>query len=296
MGLAGARLTAKLFPGQSKLGIEFGIVARVCLPDWIRDGELVRPARPQRAISIRRIGLSLGASLETTRRHVGVLVELGAVVSGPAGVQLAASAENEALVRGYYLGNHDLFVALAESVADTCDVEMIVGPCRCFDLKDVIERALDTLLLPVDTFRPAGWNLTAFLHWAALTAAAVRNVTFDPVLSRRFANSIPPDSLRSSLSLRNLADAFEMPYSTVWRHVQALERNHFVTRVGSDRWTVLTRNLLESTVVDLGTSPSTLLYNKLRELALAGFDARKAEGHFRIGRPAIVDLGTSRSG
>ncbi|HEX8622520.1 MAG TPA: hypothetical protein VF718_11160 [Allosphingosinicella sp.] len=291
--IATAQLTARLFPEDPFLAMEFGIAARICLPDWTCGAGVARPERAARAISVRKMALSLGNSFETTRRHCLELIERGAFAESPQGVALAATEANEALVLSYYLGVHDRFVRLIEDVSTTCDLDFPVARGRDFEIADVIERGLDVLLQPVDTFRLSGMSRSAHLLWAALTAVAVRGVTYDPLLCRRFARSIPPDEVRAAISLRRLAAALAIPYATAWRHAQRLEARGLVTRVGSDRWTVLQGNLIARHVQEIAISPTLLLLPRLRELALLGLDPARAAEYYRQGRPALADFGTS---
>ena len=149
--------------------------------------------------------------------------------------------------------------------------------------------------MPIDTYRPPGSSLLAFLLWGALTVVAVRNVTHDPVLSRLYANRIPPDDLRTGTSLRELAAALSIPYATAWRQVQALQAEGMVTRLGGNRWAVLTGNLLGDSVREISAPPSQLLLRKLRELAQLGLDPAHAASHYRQGRPPLADLGPMRN-
>ncbi|HEX8124243.1 MAG TPA: hypothetical protein VF548_01535 [Allosphingosinicella sp.] len=293
MQIATAQLTARLFSENPFLGMEFGIVARICLPDWTCGGTVARPARAVRAISVRKMALSLGNSSETTRRHCRQLIERGVFAVSPQGVSLAPTEANEALVLSYYLGVHDRFVRLIEDVSTTCDLAFPVARGRDFDIADVIERGLDVLLQPVDTFRLLGMSRVAHLLWGALTVVAVRAVTYDPLLCRRFGRSIPPDEVRAAISLRRLAAAVTIPYATAWRQARMLEAKGLVTRVGSDRWTVLEGNLIARHVQDIAIPPSLLLLPKLRELTLLGFDPARAADYYSQERPALADFGAS---
>ncbi len=292
MHIAAAQMTAGLFPENPFLGMEFGLVARICLPDWTSDGQLARPAAATRAIAVRKMALSLGNSPESTRRHCKRLIERGAFAASPQGVSLAVSKDNESLVLSYYLGVHDRFVRLIEDVEETCDLVLPVSSVRAFEMADVVERALDILLQPVDTFRLAGASRVAHLLWGALAVVAVREVTYDPVLCRRFGHIIPPDEVRTAISLRRLAAALSIPYATAWRQAQLLESQGLATRLGSDRWMVTKANLLARHAQDIGIPPSLLLLPKLRELARMGFDPAEAAAHYRVARPPLADFGT----
>jgi DNA-binding transcriptional regulator YhcF (GntR family) len=296
MAMASNRLTAGLLPYEPMLGVNLGIVARICLPDWTAGGVLAPPARPTRAITMRKMALSLGSAPETTRRRVNLLIDRGVLASSDQGVSLAVTAENEVLVRCYYLGVHDLFLRLIEDIHATCDIGFPIGEAPRFEIGDIIGRALDILLMPIDTYRPTGRSLLAFLLWGALTVVAVRNVTHDPVLSRRYANEIPPDDLRIGTSLRELAAALSIPYATAWRQVQAMRAEGLVTRLAGNRWIVLRSNLLSDSVREISTPPSQLLLRKVRELAALGLDPARAADHYRQGRPPLAELGLSQGG
>jgi len=295
MAIASSQLTTRLLPDEPMLGVKLGIVARICLSDWISGGSLERPAMPTRAITMRKMALSLGSAPETTRRHVNLLLDRGVFVSSAQGVSLAATTANEALVRDYYLGVHDLLLRLIEDMSATCDIDLAVGERPDFGIGEVTGRALDILLLPIDTYRPVRNSLLAFFLWGALTVAAVRQVTHDPVLSRRYANAIPPDDLRIGISLRELAATLSIPYTTTWRQVQALQTAGLVTRLSGNRWTVLTANLLHENVREISAPPSALLLRKVRELALLGLDPARVAAHYQQGRPPLAELGSPES-
>ncbi len=290
MAVAAYQLAAEIFSDDPMLSVEFGIVALRCLPDWVRGDRIVRPVAGEGSITVRQIARSLGAAPETARRHVAQLRDRGALAVSDRGVRLAATVENEARVARYLLGVHDLLIRLIEDAALTCDLRLPVGKAATASIREVIERAIEVLLLPVDTFHLAG-HQQAFLLWGALTAVAVRTVTYDPVLARRYAVAIPADSLRSSISLRRLADALGIPYATAWRQMQALHEQGLVTRVSSDQWTVLTANLMVDTAQAVGAPPSIFTLRKLRELSLLGLDPAQAAARYQLGRPSPPFLG-----
>lgn len=290
MAVAAYQLAAALFPDDPMLSVEFGIVALRCLPDWVRDERIVRPDAEDRSITVRQIARSLGAAPETVRRHIGQLRDRGALSVSDRGVSFAATPENEVRVARYLLGVHDLLIRLIEDVTLTCDLPLPVGRAGAVGIAGVIERAIEVLLLPVDTFHLVG-HQQAFLLWGALTAVAVRTVTYDPVLARLYAVAIPADSLRSTISLRRLADALGIPYATAWRQMQALHERGLVTRVSTDQWTVLTANLLVDTARAVGAPPSVFTLRKLRELSLLGLDPAQAATRYQQGRPAPPFLG-----
>jgi hypothetical protein len=289
--IATAKMAAGLFGENSIPGGEFAAVARICLRDWAQGSALARPAVAKRKLSVRKLSNSLGAPRETTRRQCTELIDRGIFAAAPQGVFLALTEANEALVLRYYDAVHDWLVRLIEDAHSTCDIAWPVAERASFGVADVIERSLDMLLQPVDTFRLPGMSRLAHLLWGALAAVAVRGVTFDPVLSRRYANAIPPDALRAGISLRRLSAAMRIPYATAWRQMQMLEEKGFATRLANDRWAVLESNLSRQPVRDIATTPSTLLLPRLRELAALGLNPARAADHYRVGRPALIDFG-----
>lgn len=291
MALAEAQLNIRRFRDQPMVGIEFGIAALVSLPDWAATGVIARPGTPTREITIRRMALSLGASPETTRRHVNLLVAQGRLAASEAGVALAATSENEAFIEDYYLEKHDLLIRLIEDLHTTTDLDLAVDGPPAFGMADVIGRAIETLMVPIDLHPLA--SRYAFFMWAALTTVAVRRITYDPELSRRYAATIPPDELRDGMSLRHLAAMLSIPYASAWRQFQTLQNEGLVTRLGGDRWTVSAANLLQAPVRDMAAGPSVLLYRKVRELARLGLDPARAADHYAVARPALADFGTA---
>ncbi len=290
MAVSGYQLAVALFGEHAPYCVEFGIVAHRCLADWIRDDRVVRPTEPARAITVRQIARSLNASPETVRRHVKVLVGRGALTVSASGVSLAVTDANEPFVARYLYGVHDLMVRLFAEVAATTDLRLPLGQPATVGLGDIVTRAIEVLLLPIDTY-PLSGNQLDFLMWAALTAVAVRSVTYDPVLARTYAIDIPPDELRVGISLRRVAEVLSIPYASAWRQMRMLHDRGLVTRLGKDQWTVLTANLLVDSAVAVGAPPSAYTLRKLRELTLLGFDPAQAEGRYRLGRPAVTDYG-----
>lgn len=292
MAIAAARLTGELFCDEPALGVEYGVVARVCLPDWTAGGVLAPPREMARAITVRRIAASLGTAPETTRRHVHLLLRQGAFVASAEGVSLAPDGPGAAIALRYFGEIHDLFIRLIEDVAVTCDLDLPTAATPAFGAGDVIGRALEVLLLHIDLLQETKWRMT-FLIWAAITAAAVRGVTYDPVLARLYARAIPPDAVREGVSLRRVAALLGIPYATAWRRLRDLAARGLVTRLGSDGWTVSATNLHDAAVPD-SDRPSLLAYRKIRELALAGLDPAHAAALYLHARPEPVAFGPRR--
>ncbi len=286
----------RLFPATPKTGVEYAIIARVCLPDWIRDGELAPPATPTRAITIRKIAASLGTPPESTRRRVGAMLDCGMLTASAQGVSLAATPDAAQRTMDYFTGIHDLFLRTVEDIPLTCDVDLPVGATSAFEAGDLISRALDTLLVAIDTYPLGNIDWVEMMMWAALSAVATRKVTYDPVLARRFGDAIPADEHRLGISLRKLAGALNIPYATAWRHIQTLDQAGLVTRLDEQHWTILTANLMQDSVRDTLAPPAHFMLRRVRELTRLGLDPAQATRLYKQGRPALADFGLPQNG
>ncbi|MEG3179049.1 hypothetical protein [Sphingomonas sp. LT1P40] len=293
--IAATQLAASLFSGRPLVSLEFGIVSRVCLPDWIQDGVIAPPAVPVNAITVRRIAQSLGGSAETVRRHVNNLLDQGIFVALPHGIALGDTPQARSAAIRNFTGIHDLFLRMVEDLHYTSDYFLSPVTPAVVSMLDLLERAADTLLMTVDSYAIRGISRNGLMLWAGLTNVAVRDVTYDPVLARRYANEIPPDSVRLGISLRRIAAALSMPYATAWRQIEALTAAGLVSRLPNGDWTVLAHNLQHADIRAISTSPSVFLANKLRDLAMLGLNPADIPARYITGRPPIADLGLAVS-
>lgn len=177
-----------------------------------------------RAISISGIAASMGMAFETTRRHVGKLVDYGLAQRRPDGIILSPGlldhAELVALLREF----HDTMVAHFVDLA-RCGVPLpTVRTDADYRPVETLTVLLDTALFLFERNRSLyGSALTAVVG-NAIIAANIRPVTYDAELSVRYARleTIPPDDLRIPVRTRRLADTLGLPDSTVRRDVQRL--------------------------------------------------------------------------
>lgn len=290
MHIAVAQHTGRMFPDRFVLGIEYGAVARFCLRDWVAGGAPGPPPAATRGIAVHKLALSLGQPTESVRRRVGLLCDRGALTGSTAGIALPVAGAGADAATDYLTTVHDQYLRLMDGVAATCDLDLpapgppVAGPA------DVIERALDMLLMPIDTYRPADLAPVGFMLWAALVVVASRRVTFDPVLARLHAHAIPPDGLRASISLRRVAAGLAVPYTTALRHMDSMRARGMVTRVDDHRWTVLTENH-RGALSDIATTPSRIFVGRLRELARMGLTPERAASRYLAGPPPLADFG-----
>lgn len=290
--IAFARLTGKLFGGRLPHGIDYGAVARVCLPDWTRDGAIATPTTTACGISAYRLSESLGLSAETVRRHTHLLARRGILTATRGGVALSTSDVGSQIALRYYRAAHDGFLRLIEDVGATCDLDLPTDMPLTAGRSDILKHAIDTLLLPIDTFRPTEISPTAHLLWASFALVAGRRVTHDPDLARRYGDDLPPDALCDGISLRRVAAGVGVAYTSAWRHMADLVDRDLVTRLDGDRWTVL-RNNRRGEMWDIGAAPTRLMLGKLRELARMGVTPDRVASLYIDGRPPQIDFATA---
>ena len=81
----------------------------------------------------------------------------------------------------------------------------------------------------------ADGDLMGGLIFSAIVQANVRHISSNPKLSKTYGqiHSIPPDDLRSPVSVNALAESLKIPYETTRRHVNKLIKYGFCVKVGS---------------------------------------------------------------
>jgi len=78
-------------------------------------------------------------------------------------------------------------------------------------------------------------DLMAGLIFSAIVQANVRPISNDPKLGKTYGqmDAIPPDELRSPISVNALAESLRIPYETTRRHVNKLIKLGFCVKVGA---------------------------------------------------------------
>jgi len=78
-------------------------------------------------------------------------------------------------------------------------------------------------------------DLMAGLIFSAIVQANVSPISKDPRLGKTYGqmDAIPPDELRSPVSVNALAESLGIPYETTRRHVNKLIKDGFCVKVGA---------------------------------------------------------------
>ncbi len=81
----------------------------------------------------------------------------------------------------------------------------------------------------------ADGDLMAGLICSAIIQANVRPINNDPKLAKAYGqmDAIPPDELRSPVSVNALAESLKIPYETTRRHVNKLIKQGICVKVGA---------------------------------------------------------------
>ena len=103
-------------------------------------------------------------------------------------------------------------------------------------IRAAIRLASNYLLRNVEVMSEAAeGDLMAGLIFSAIVQANVRPISNDPKLGKTYGqmDAIPPDELRSPISVNALAESLRIPYETTRRHVNKLIKLGFCVKVGA---------------------------------------------------------------
>ncbi len=225
-------------------------------------------------MSVNSIAASLTRPFETIRRHVQWLGEEGFVRRLPEGVALASAGPRRDMLTDYVRGRHDSFLRF---IADLVSAEdMLPGPlpseARPVPPIRVLTAALDLDLVPFEANRALLANLEQTTVYSAIAMAGTQAVQADPILSARYRFHRTPDELRQPVSLRFVAERFNMAYATVWRHAHKLMADGLVTRMGNRGWAVCMNDLHQEELYRASEDYFRYLRHVLRKLIAEGFD------------------------
>lgn len=257
----------------------FLLLARLCARDWVgEDGRIRPPADPAR-VAVLRIADSLGRPPETIRRHVQWLQNQGMAVVDARGAALAVTGVAATHVAAYLAAVHDAMLLYGIDLADADDMlPMRQGRIWAVPTADVVERALDIILLPYALQPILLTNWCAGIVYLGIAYENIRTVKDDPVLSRRYRDENTPDALREPVPLRRLAERFRLPYTSVWRSAQLLRVLRVARPVGADGWLVTTADLHEERPKQARLAYRGYVARQFRALNAAGYDPAAARG------------------
>lgn len=241
-----------------------------------------------RATSISGIAASMGMPFETTRRHVGRLIDHGLAVRVPVGVLLRPDLFDRADMVTLLYELHDAMIA---QIADLTRFGVPLPTARI----DIDYRPAETLIVLLDTALSLfernrslyGSGLTAVVG-NAIIAANIRGITYDPELALRYArlDTIPPDDLRVPVKIGALARTLGLPHSTVRRDVGRLINSGIVAVAQRGGLVVRQQQLAKDWLTDNNRLALLRAVQIVQRLKLAGCTFANPEACYLDGRPA----------
>lgn len=189
------------------------------------------PEALRRPVSVYAVARELHLPYETARRHIGKLLAAGLCVrGGDGGVVAPAEVNDREEVRAAVRANFEATVRFAQAVADvgmspTCGPAPGAAERVAYLPREVVRLssayfldAVELLLTNMDL------QLVEGLMFLAIVRANTLHVTLDPALAATFSgvDEIPPDELRKTVSINNLARELSLPYETARRHAHKL--------------------------------------------------------------------------
>ena len=136
-------------------------------------------------------------------------------------------------------------------------------------MRAAIRLASNYLLRNVEVMSEAAdGDLMAALIFSAIVQANVRPIANDPKLGVAYGqmDAIPPDELRSPISVNALAESLKIPYETTRRHVNKLIKNGFCVKVGARGVIVPSEIISSPTMVKGGLQQYSHLMHFLGQL------------------------------
>jgi hypothetical protein len=119
----------------------------------------------------------------------------------------------------------------------------------------------------------ADGDLMGALIFAAIVQANVRPISNDPKLAKTYGqmDSIPPDELRSPVSVNAVAESLKIPYETTRRHVNKLIKDGWCVKVGTRGVIVPASVIASPTMLKAGMQQYSHLMHFLGQLRDIGF-------------------------
>ncbi|NJC09315.1 hypothetical protein GGQ62_002313 [Polymorphobacter fuscus] len=268
-----------VLPVSRPEGAAFLLLARLCARDWISaDGRICPPAEPQ-PVSMSGIAASLGRPFETIRRHLRWLESAGVAVVDQRGAALAVTGDMTDHIASYLAAVHDTMLLYGTDLADADDMLPVKpGSVWAVPTVNVIERALDIVLVPFALQPMLLTNWCAGIVYLGIAYENIRTVKASPVLSRRYRYENTPDALREPVPLLVVATRFGLPYATVWRSAQLLRLLRVARPVARDGWLVATADLHEEQPKQARLAYRGYVARQFRALLAEGYDPAIARG------------------
>ncbi len=210
------------------------------------DPEAWAPSAPARSVSVSALAHSLGVPVETTRRRVGKLIDKGFAIRTGSGVCVSpayeASAQAEATLNALVSELDATLLSLAHAGLDLAALAGVKPADEAVGygaepappppaLTGGIAMAF--CLRGLEQWAGVFGDLTRGLVWCAFVHENTKALHASNELSWAYGHhdTPPPDSLRTPVSIREVAALYFVPYETARRHVNALMEADAMERV-----------------------------------------------------------------
>ena len=192
--------------------------------------------RGRSPVSIRELSRKMGLPYETVRRHARALVRGGQCIEQKGGLAVAPammrSRQTAAMLRRSYVNA----VRMLRHLTSIEVARFNVGPDRRLrsgrltaEQTAIGVAGIGLLLTGLRTLHAFVGDLVKGLVYTAIWTANVKHVTNTPAAGSR---GILKDSQRLPVSVLAISNALRLPYETVRRHADALQKEGYCTRVG----------------------------------------------------------------
>ncbi|URW75664.1 winged helix-turn-helix domain-containing protein [Sphingomonas donggukensis] len=234
-------------------------------------------------VSINAAAASLGRSFETARRHVNGLIADGLCERVGRAVRVRPDVLASDPVQRLLTRFHDRLVRMVYELGRLGVTPPASRPDAAYDPAHGIGIALGLALSP---FEPecagrASWNEMVVLN--AIISANIRAVTFDREMAQHYAgiDDAPPDAVRRPVTAASVAQALNLPYPTVRRHIGALAAASLVKR-REGGYVVAQATVETEAFVHMGLVSARNAMTAVERLARAGFDVERPARHYLV--------------
>lgn len=197
-------------------------------------GQMQGRGRP--SLGIRELSRRMGLPYETVRRHARALVRGGQCIEGKGGLAIPPammrSRQTTTMLRRSYVNAVRMLRHLTRVEVARFNVapDRRLRSGRLTREQTAIGMAgIGLLLTGLRTLQDYAGDLVKGLVYTAIWTANVKHVTNTPAAGDR---GVLKDSQRLPVSVLAISNALRLPYETVRRHADALQKEGYCTRVG----------------------------------------------------------------
>lgn len=272
LSLSGLAIIERFLPEAGDAGTVALAILRTCLPDWIGQEGLRRPAALNRGATIKGTATSLGHPFSTVHRLVGRLRERGLIEAVGDTVAITKDEAWATAVLAFLKQAHDVFLRFAGELHDAEQLDLSLHVCtREPTILAIVSTALDCFLMPFEMFSGRFGDWTSKKLWLVLSTLCVRHVTIDPVLNARYAYTSTPDHERRPVPSAVLCALAGTSTTTGWRHCKAMAKAGIITEARQG-WVLCTQELLDARTEAAVQGAVAFYRRRIEELMVKGFD------------------------